>query len=61
MNNWSYGVLGNNFNFIHTSNSELGAKQYATRNGCTEVYRMHNVSWTVLKQSEKVNGKWVKI
>ena len=57
-NNWLYGVCGRDGGFIATSKTERGAKNHATRNGYSEVYKMHQVSWAVILVSEKINGKW---
>ena len=53
-----YGVLGRDGGFIHTSNTKQGAKNYATRNGYTEVYAMHCNSWAVWLVSTKENKVW---
>ena len=58
MDNLSYGVVGRDGGFIYISDTLRGAKNYATRNGYTEVYCMHAVSWAVWKVSEKVNNNW---
>ena len=60
-NNWAYGVLSHANGFIETSNTERGAKRKATNDGYLEVYRMHRVSWAVLKVAEKVNKKWINV
>lgn len=60
MNNWVYGVAGSDNGFIETSNTERGAKIKATNDGYAEVYKMHRVSWAVIKVAEKINSKWIK-
>lgn len=54
-----YGVLGKDNGFIQVSKSELGAKNYATRHGYSEVYAMHPVSWAVWPLWVKQGKKWV--
>lgn len=61
MNNIAYGVVGYDGGFIETSTTLKGAKNHATRNGYTEVYKMHRVSWAVWNVAQKVGKKWVDI
>ena len=59
MNN-VYGVI---YDGIHTdvSNSEKGAKNYATRNGYNEVSIRFNGGYNVQVIAKKINGKWEKV
>lgn len=52
-----FGVVSNG---AHTdvSNSLLGAKNYATRNGYTEVTERYNAGFNAAVVARKVNGKW---
>ena len=53
-----YGVVKND---IHTdvSNTERGAKIYATKNGYNEVSVRYNCGYTVQVIAKKVNNKWI--
>ncbi len=51
-----YGVEING-QYMDVSNSLLGAKQYATRNGFNEVYK--RAGYNVLKVAEKKEGVWL--
>ena len=53
-----YGILGSEDNHIDVSNTERGAKSYATRHGYNKVSK--RVGYNACVVSEKVNGKWVK-
>lgn len=59
--NWVYGVAGSDGGFIHTANTEKGAKRKATNDGYLEVYKMHLVSWAVVQVAVKVGKKWCKV
>ena len=52
----TYGIESSG-EYIVVSNSLLGAKQYATRNGFTEVYKAYN-NYHVSLVSTKLNNKW---
>jgi ABC-type phosphonate transport system ATPase subunit len=56
-------VYGITYNGIHTdtSNTERGAKCYATRNGFTTVSVRFNCGYVVAIIAERVNGKWQAI
>jgi hypothetical protein len=58
MNNIQYCILGRDGGVIPVSATEKGAKNYATRNGYTEVYALHNVSWAVWKVATKTGSRW---
>ena len=60
MNNHTYGVNTLNRGYIDVSNTLLGAKQYATRNGYTEVYIRYNSGYHVNKVAIKTANKWGK-
>lgn len=55
-----YGVINHRNEFIDTSNSERGAKYYASINGYTRIgYR---VEYNVIETHRKIDsGKWVKV
>jgi hypothetical protein len=53
-----YGVVSNGAH-VDVSNTLLGAKQYATRNGYTVVTLRHNAGHIATKCVEKINGKWL--
>ena len=53
-----YGVTDNNNTHTDTSNTLLGAKQYATRNGYRCVSVRHGYNATMLEY--KHNSKWYK-
>lgn len=57
--NWVYGIVGADGGFIHTANTEKGAKRKATNDGYLEVYKMHQVSWSVCKVAEKIGNTWI--
>ena len=68
MNKHTYGVntLNSGYidvssGYIDVSSTLLGAKQYATRNGYTEVYIRYNSGYHVKKVAIKTNGKWGKV
>lgn len=60
MSNHTYGVNTRNNGYTDVSNTLLGAKQYATRHGFTEVYIRFNNGYHVAKVATKINGKWVE-
>ena len=58
MKNPIYGVVHLPYNVhIDVSNSLLGAKQYATRNGYTVVSK--RVGYNAICIAKKVNNKWI--
>ena len=51
-----YGIINSDGCLIDTSNTELGAKQYATRNKYNTIgYR---IGYNAFILAEKINGKW---
>ena len=54
-----YGIADENNTHHDVSNTEIGAKNYATRNGWTVVTR--RVGYHSFWIAEKVNGKWLPI
>lgn len=61
MKNVCYGILGRDGGFIETSTTERGAKNHASRNGYSEVYAFHRVSWAVWKVSTKTTNRWQSV
>lgn len=61
MSNWVYGIAGSDGGFIHTANTEKGAKRKATNDGYSVVYKMHVNSWAVVEVAQKINNKWQSI
>lgn len=53
-----YGILDNNNTHTDVSNSLLGAKQYATRNGFNKVSKRNGYNAFLI--AEKINNNWVK-
>lgn len=55
-----YGITTNG---IHTdvSNTEKGAKQYATKNGYTQVSIRYNCGYVAHVIAERKGAKWVKL
>ena len=56
----TYGVISNGAH-IDVSNTERGAKCYATRNGFKTVTIRFNCGYIAQKIAKKENGKWIKI
>ena len=56
-----YGVVNSEGVHIDTSNTERGAKIYATRNGYSKVSIRYNMGYVVRVLAEKVNGVWQKV
>lgn len=56
-----FGVV--NLEGIHTdvSNSERGAKRYATLNGYNKISVRYNGGYVVNIVAEKINKKWVNV
>ncbi len=59
MINNTYGVTNYKGEFFDCSNSERGAKKYATRHDYKKVYIRYNGSFIVNLISEKIKGKWI--
>jgi len=59
MNNHTYGVASYQSGYMDVSKTLLGAKQYATRNGYSEVYIRFNNGYHTAMKAEKINGKWI--
>lgn len=55
----TYGIINRDGIHIDVSNSEKGAKNFATRNGYTKVSIRYNGSCHVSVISVKVANKWV--
>lgn len=60
MSKHTYGVNTLNSGYIDVSSALLGAKQYATRHGYTEVYIRYNNGYHINKVAIKTKGKWCK-
>jgi len=60
MNN-TYGINSKNNGYIDTSNSLLGAKNHATRNGYMQVFKRFNGGYHVALASDKSLGYWVDV
>ncbi len=56
MNNHTYGVNTRNHGYVDVSNTERGAKNYATRNGYSEVYIRFNSGYCVSLNATKEDG-----
>nr|WP_317632314.1 hypothetical protein [uncultured Flavobacterium sp.] len=56
----TYGVLDNNGIHTDVSNTEQGAKNYATRNGYNKVSIRYNCGYTAELIAEKINNNWIK-
>lgn len=55
-----YGIISNGIH-IDVSNTERGAKQYATRNGFNIVSIRFNCGYIVTEIAIKNNNKWTNI
>lgn len=57
----TYGVNTKTCGYVDVSKTLLGAKQYATRNGYTEVYMRFNGSFNIAMEAYKniITNKWV--
>ena len=51
-----YGIINTDGCLIDTSKTELGAKQYATRNGYNTIG--FRVGYNAFISAEKINNKW---
>ena len=56
-----YGVLDSNDCHVDVSDSEKGAKNYATRHGYDVVTIRYNCGYNAAKIAQKINNKWVAI
>ena len=54
----TYGVTTGNGDYIEVSNTEQGAKNYATRHGYNEVYERWNMGYHVSLKAVKINNTW---
>lgn len=61
MSAFMYGIVTHTGECVPVSNTERGAKSYATRHGYTSVYSISNHSWTCTELAKNINGKWVKV
>jgi len=53
-----YGVVQSDGSHCDVSNTERGAKQYATRNGYTQVTARRNGGYDAPIVATRVNGRW---
>ena len=58
MNQHIFGVLGSQGQHIDVSNSERGAKNYATRNGYKEVTIRYGCGYNAAIIARKIGEKW---
>lgn len=58
MNKHTYGISTDKSGYIDVSNTLLGAKQYATRNGYDAVYIRYNNGYHTNKVAIKTGSKW---
>lgn len=54
-----FGVLIDGVHY-DVSNTEKGAKRYASLNNLTKVTIRYNLGYVAAQLSEKINGKWKK-
>ena len=54
-----YGVIDSNSIHTDVSNTERGAKIYATKHGYNKVSIRFNCGYNVAVLAEKVNNKWI--
>ncbi len=59
MINHTYGVTNYRGEFFDCSNSERGAKNYATKHGHKKVYIRYKNGYNIDLISEKIKGKWI--
>ena len=57
----TYGVLDQDGCHIDISNTERGAKMYATKNGYLTVTIRYNCGYIVEQIAHKYAGKWQKV
>lgn len=60
MKKHTYGISTDRTGYIDVSNTLLGAKQHATRNGYDKVYVRYDSGYVVALVAEKIQGKWIK-
>jgi hypothetical protein len=58
-NNHAFGIVSKENGYIDTSNSLLGAKNHATRNGYKRVFKRFNGGYHVELATDKTCGFWV--
>jgi hypothetical protein len=54
-----YGIINHEGEYFDCSNTERGAKLYATKNHYKKVYIRYGGSYNIALISEKINGKWI--
>ena len=59
MNN-TYGIATSDGEYIDVSNTERGAKRYATLNDYDAVYIRFNNGYITALVSTRIAGKWIK-
>ena len=57
----TYGIIDKNNFHTDTSNTERGAKNYATRHGYDKVSIRYGRGYGAWVVSIKIDGKWVKV
>lgn len=57
----TYGIIDSNGCHVDVSNSLLGAKQYATKNGYDKVSIRYNCGYVATILFEKINSKWIEL
>lgn len=57
----TYGILTNDQVHIDVSNTERGAKNYATRHGYTTITIRYNGGYIASQIAYKENNKWITI
>ena len=57
----TYGVASRNGEYMEVSNTEKGAKNYATRNNYNKVYVRFYGSYNITPISYRVGKSWIKI
>jgi hypothetical protein len=55
----TYGVINRNGDYNDVSNTERGAKNYASRHGYKEVYIRFNCGYHIDLLATKHNNKWI--
>jgi len=56
----TYGINSTTSGYIDVSNTERGAKNYATRHGYKEVYIRFNCGYNIALIATKQEKKWIK-
>ena len=59
MTNNTYGINSENSGYTDASNTLLGAKNYATRNGYNQVFIRFNGGYEVELAADKSMGYWI--